>query len=75
MLIPTKSTKAPDKSANAMQNRMYRANRFAPSTIFIAPRFVIFVAGPVIINAAALPMLIPFCSHSTNSGMVPPPHT
>lgn len=52
---------------------MYRTNRLSPNTIFRAPRFVIFVAGPVIIKAAALPMLIPEASHCCNSGMVPPP--
>jgi phosphoenolpyruvate-protein kinase (PTS system EI component) len=38
---------------------MYSKKRLIPNTIFKAPRFVIFVAGPVIINAAADPTLIP----------------
>ena len=36
---------------------------FHPMAIFKAPRFVIFAAGPVIMKAAALPMLIPSHSH------------
>ena len=33
---------------------------FMSRTAFNAPRFVIFVAGPVIMKAIALPILIPF---------------
>ena len=56
-----------------MVNIQYSANRLAPSTIFTAPRLVIFAAGPVIIKAAALPRLIPSASHAWSSGIVPPP--
>ena len=46
-----------------------------PRMIFTAPRLVNFVAGPVIIKAAAAPILKPLCSHSINNGIVPPPQT
>ena len=36
-----------------MTKARYSKNSFIPSTIFNAPRFVILVAGPVIMNAAA----------------------
>lgn len=58
---------------NAITKAIYRTNRFIPRTIFNAPRLVIFVAEPVIINAAALPMLIPETSHCYSNGIVPPP--
>ena len=60
---------------NTITKAIYRTKRFIPSTIFNAPRFVIFVAGPVIINAAALPMLIPETSHCCKSGIVPVSYT
>ena len=41
--------------------------------IFSAPRFVIFVAGPVIMNAEADPRLMPSASQLCKSGIVPPP--
>ena len=63
----------PVTSEKAMTNPKYSKKRFIPRTIFNAPRFVIFVDGPVIMNAAALPMLIPFQSHCCKRGMVPPP--
>lgn len=46
-----------------MTNPMYSRNFRIPSTILKAPRFVIFVAGPVIIKEAAAPMLMPDASH------------
>ena len=49
----------PVSKAKTTVNKRYRINRFKPNTIYTAPKLVIFVAGPVIINAAALPMLIP----------------
>ncbi len=44
-----------------------------PSTIFNAPRLVIFVEGPVSINEVALPVLMPSHNHCYSSGIVPPP--
>lgn len=58
---------------NAITKARYRRNLMIPNTIFTAPRLVILVEGPVSINAAALPMLIPSASHIWSSGMVPPP--
>ena len=49
---------SPAKAKRTVKAR-YSKKRRIPSTIFTAPRFVIFVAGPVIINAAADPILIP----------------
>ena len=66
-------TSNPVTRENAMTKARYSKNRFIPNTIFSAPRFVILVAGPVIIKADALPMLIPMASHSRISGIVPPP--
>jgi len=54
---------------------IYSTNLLIPSTILSAPRFVIFVAGPVIINAVADPKLIPLASHCCSKGIVPPPQT
>ena len=51
----------------------YKANLLNPRTIFNAPRFVIFVEGPVIIKAVALPILIPPNNQYLKSGIVPPP--
>lgn len=59
----SKFTAIPHRKENSITNRIYSANRFHPMTIFRAPRFVIFVAGPVIMKAAALPMLMPSHSH------------
>lgn len=66
-------TNKPDKKAKIIVNKIYSTNRLKPSTIFKAPRFVIFVAGPVIINAHAAPILMPPTSHHCNKGIVPPP--
>ena len=43
--------------ANNIIKAKYSIKLLAPSTIFNAPKFVIFVAGPVIINAVAEPIL------------------
>jgi hypothetical protein len=43
--------------------------------IFTAPIFVIFIAGPVIINAEADPSDIPLSIHEIRRGIVPPPQT
>ena len=59
----TRFTIIPHRNENSMTKRIYRAKRFQPIAIFSAPRFVIFVAGPVIMKAAALPILIPPQSH------------
>ena len=64
----------PVSRANTIVNDRYKIKRFNPSTIFTAPRLVIFVVGPVIINAEALPRLIPSESHCNSNGIVPPPH-
>lgn len=64
---------SPVRQAKATVNAMYSRNFFIPRTIFTAPRFVILVAGPVIIKAAALPMLMPSESYCIRSGIVPPP--
>ena len=66
-------TRIPAKKENNMTNARYKAKRFGPRMIFTAPKLVIFVAGPVIINEAALPTLIPSKSHCCSSGIVPPP--
>ena len=58
-----------------MTNTQYSRKCLIPSTALSAPRFVIFVAGPVIINAAALPRLMPLASHVLMIGIVPPPQT
>lgn len=50
-------------SENTITNARYSRNLFTPSTIFSAPKLVIFVAGPVTMKADALPMLIPEASH------------
>ena len=52
-------TMIPDMSENTMTNSRYSKNLLNPSTIFRALRFVIFVAGPVSMKDAALPMLMP----------------
>ena len=57
----------PPAKAKRTVNARYSKKRRIPSTIFTAPRFVIFVAGPVIINAAADPILIPSYSHALRS--------
>ena len=59
--------------ANNIIKAKYSIKLLAPSTIFNAPKFVIFVAGPVIINAVAEPILIPLASHCCKRGIVPPP--
>ena len=69
----SKLTIMPAKKENSITNARYKANRFVPMIIFTAPRLVIFVAGPVIINEAALPTLIPSKSHCCSKGIVPPP--
>lgn len=56
---PTAFTTIPVSNENNITKARYKTNRFMPKTILTAPRFVIFVDGPVSINAAALPMLIP----------------
>ena len=53
----------PQRKENSITKPIYSKNRFQPTAIFRAPRFVILVAGPVIIKAAALPRLIPSHSH------------
>ena len=63
----------PVRKENNITKPIYSRKFSNPNTIFNAPRFVIFVAGPVIIKAAALPMLIPSISHACKSGIVPPP--
>ncbi len=60
-------TTMPPAKAKRTVNARYSKKRRIPSTIFIAPRFVIFVVGPVIINAAADPILIPSYSHALRS--------
>lgn len=52
-------TTIPVINENTMTNTKYSTNLLIPNTIFNAPRLVIFVAGPVSMNEAALPMLIP----------------
>jgi hypothetical protein len=75
MLYPYSNTfiASPVNSEKAMVNRKYTIKRFAPVTILTAPRFVILVAGPVIIKADAAPRLMPELSHSWSNGTVPPP--
>lgn len=63
----------PERKDAVKTNAIYSANLFQPVAIFSAPRFVIFVAGPVIIKAAALPRLIPSASQPCKRGIVPPP--
>ena len=53
------------------QRKMYAANRLTPSIVFTALKLVIFVAGPVIMKAAAAPRLKPPPSHSMIRGIVP----
>ncbi len=64
MYETSQSTTTPDKSEKAITNKRYRRKRRRPSTIFSAPRFVIFVAGPVSIKAVALPHILRRC-HAT----------
>ncbi len=59
-------TTSPQSSENTITYAMYRINRLTPRTIFSAPRLEIFVAGPVIINVDALPMLMPSIRHGVN---------
>ena len=59
----TKFTTIPHRKENNITKSIYKTNRPQPIAIFNAPRFVILVAGPVIMKAAALPMLIPSHSH------------
>ena len=73
VLYTARFTNIPVTSENTITKAKYSKNRFIPNTIFRAPRFVIFVAGPVIIKAEALPILIPSASHWISSGIVPPP--
>ena len=47
----------PDNTEKSIINARYKRKRLIPITIFSAPRFVIFVAGPVSIKAAADPGL------------------
>ena len=49
----------PQMNAYTITNAAYSANLLQPIAIFSAPRFVIFVAGPVIMKAAAEPRLMP----------------
>jgi hypothetical protein len=63
----------PVMNAHRIENRRYMAKSLVPRIIFTAPRFVIFVTGPVIINAAPEPMLIPIRSQSMSNGIVSPP--
>ena len=51
-------TKPPVINENRITNNIYIKKFFTPRAIFKAPRFVIFVAGPVIIKEAAEPALI-----------------
>ena len=60
---PRSSTHKPFNNEYAIIKTIYAMNFPAPRTIFNAPRFVIFVAGPVIMKALALAMLIPSASH------------
>ena len=57
-------TNIPVNSENSMIKLRYRRKCLIPITILSAPRFVIFVAGPVSMNAEADPRLIPLMSHS-----------
>jgi hypothetical protein len=43
--------------------------------IFTAPTFVIFIAGPAIMNAEAAPNVMPLYIQDMSRGIVPPPHT
>ena len=64
-------TNIPVSSENSMIKLRYRRKCRIPITILSAPRFVIFVAGPVRMQGEADPGLIPLISHSRRSGIVP----
>lgn len=51
--------KSPNIKELIIVNNKYIIKFLVPSTIFNAPRLVIFVAGPVIINNVPVPKLIP----------------
>ena len=48
-------TISPEIRAKLIIKSRYNIKFFMPSAIFSAPKLVIFVAGPVIMNAVALP--------------------
>lgn len=58
------SVSHPAASEKSRTNRRYRKKCPLPRQLFRALRLMIFVAGPVIMKAAALPGLMPFRSHA-----------
>ena len=65
----------PERKDAVKTNAIYSANLFQPVAIFSAPRFVIFVAGPVIIKAASQSSRIPLLDTEAASGIVPYMHS
>ena len=59
----TKFTTIPHRKENNITKSIYRTNRLQPIVIFNAPRFVILVAGPVIMKAVRCFLFLPDSLH------------